>query len=202
MSISMTVDYDQAKFEALARGIVAMPKQLEFATVRALKKSEDYVYRTVRKATAKELKIPQYRLGKRAYRPYIRRGDRDATLWIGTWNLDPRTLGNVRQTPRSVRVKGRNYPGAFLAKVPSSPREKIWIRRASRHFNFLQYDAKVTTRGGKPKRPNLPIVRAIVPIDHTIRGVVQRNWDDLNAYFKKRLGEEINYEVNVRGKKA
>lgn len=202
MSIDLDVSYDKAKMEALAAGLVAMPRQLMFARTRALRKTGTFVKNQVKKAAAKSLRIPQRSIADRFYLSRIKPGDDAATLWIGTWNVDPHSIGTIRSSIKSrVLYAGtKKYQGAFYARISSS-KYKVWIRKRSRHYSPDLYPvSRRKNQGSVPPelRHRFPVVRAAVPIDGVLQKVIRRDEAEIAARFKKTLLQEINYEVNVR----
>lgn len=204
MSLDLNVSFDQAKIDALSRGLVAMPRQLQFARARALRKTGGWVRNEVKKLAAKQLRIPQKSIADRFYLTRIKPTDDVAKLWIGTWNVSPYALGKPVQSGFGVRVNKRSYRGAFLGKVYNA-QEKIWIRKRSKHYDPELYPVvrKRSAGAGVPPelRHRFPVVRAAIPIDAALDLVIKRNWQEIETRFRKTLVQEINYEVNVRGKK-
>lgn len=202
MSLDLNVEYDQARIAALAAGLVAMPRQLEFARARALRKTGNYVRTQIKKEAAKLLRIPQKSMAKRFYLDRVRPGDVESTLWIGTWNIDPHSLGAVSSTikGRVITAGNKKYRGAFYEQIYSN-KFKIWIRKRSKHYSPELYPvSRRKNQGSVPPelRHRFPVVRAAVPIDGVLQKVVRRDEKEIAARFQKTLLQEINYEVNVR----
>lgn len=180
-----------------------MPRQLELARARALRKTSSWLRGQVRKSAAKSLKIPQKSIADRFFLDRVRPGDIEATLWIGTWNVSPYSLGRPVQNKAGVRAGRRGYRGAFLGEIYSG-REGVWIRKRSKHYDPELYPTvrKRSTGGVPPElRHRFPVVRAAVKIDKILEQVIKRDWREIEERFQRTLRQEINYEVNVRGKK-
>lgn len=205
MSLNLNVDYDKARTEAQASGLVAMPRQLEFARARTLRKTGSFVRKQIRREAAKALKIPQKAISDRFFLSRVRPRDDEISLYIGTWNVDPRSLGTPVQTAAGVEIGRRRYRGAFFAAVFSGT-EKVWIRKASKYYSAALYPTRKRSSprtGSMPAelRNRFPVIRAAVPIDSVMAKVIDRDEAEISARFRKVLQREINYEVNVRMKK-
>ncbi len=205
MSLNLDVQFDKAIEDALIAGLVAMPRRIKFARARALRKTGIFVRKQIRREAAKALNMPQKAISDRFFLSRIRPDDDTARLYIGTWNVDPRSLGTPAQTALEVQVGRRFYRGAFLAAIYSG-QEKVWIRRKSKYYSAALYPVRkrISPRtGGMPAelRNRFPVIRAAVPIDAVLAKVVRRDEGEISSRFRKVLLQEINYEVNVRMKK-
>ena len=129
--------------------------------------------------------------------------DDHVRVWIGTADVDAMTLGRASQNRRGVRVGRRSYRGAFLARIYTN-REKVWIRRSSRHFDPDRYPTRRQHRRGyhgnlpASMRGRFPVVKAAVPIDDTVQAVIKDQEAEFETIFLKHYRHELNYLVNVR----
>jgi hypothetical protein len=122
--------------------------------------------------------------------------------------LSPFALGNVSSSrkTRVLQVAGRRYPGAFFGNVYPQVLEKnnIWIRKASKHFDAKLYPGKSRkSRGSIPEKykHRFPVVRAAIEVFPTMEVVFQRDENDIRDTFDKRLRREINFALNIEGRK-
>lgn len=204
----LALDIDQEMLERRADLAGATDQQLRAAITSALRKMETRVETRIKRRAAKTLRIPQRSLENRFFSKSIQPGDSELKVWIGTWHLSPFAIGSPRTygTPcRSggVKVGGRTYPGAFLAKI-YTVEEKVWIRLSSKHYSPELYPTKYRPgdRGLGGDKSRFPVVRAAVPIDDVMRDVIEQEGPQILQEFDKVFLAELNYQVNVKGKRA
>ena len=164
---------------------------------------------------ATKLGIPQKSVADRFYLSPVRKGDMEAKVWIGGWSLDPYSVGNPRQIgTRTYRGKkarsmlggvsigrGRFYRGAFIGNVYGG-RNRVWIRLHSKHYSPDLYptNKRPGDRGMAGRGNRFPVIRAAIPIDAEIERIYSRNNSVAEDEFKKKFAQELNYEINVKGR--
>lgn len=196
----MRLDVDSAQLTLLAEAVAATESQIDAARARALRKMKTRMETRIKRDVAKVENIPQRGLSDRVFSSGVKAGDEELTIWIGTWNISPFSIGNPRQTGRGVRVSKKSYQGAFLGKVYTSD-TKVWIRLYSRHYSPDLYptDYRPGDRGGVGNKGRFPLVRAAIPIDDTVAAVLAANESYFSLEFEKLFAQELNYEINFRG---
>jgi hypothetical protein len=196
-------DVDQSAIERAIKLMSANESQVEAARVSALRKFGDRFETRIKREAAKELRIPQKSLEGRFFSNQVAQGDDELRLWIGTWHLSPFAIGSPQQTGSGVRIGRRSYPGAFLAQIYSGT-TKVWIRLHSKHYSPELYPTKQRPgdRGLAELRGRFPVVRAAVPVDEVIAKVLAKEGEALAGEFVKIFGQELNYQVTVKGARA
>lgn len=114
-------------FHRVPELIRATRGQLDRAADRALKKTAQWLRTHSAREIGQVLDIPNGPL-KRRFAIYPRRGAREVKLWIGINPLDVHYLGDPQQTPSGVKVRRREYRGAFIAPMRSSGKI-VWQRK-------------------------------------------------------------------------
>ena len=177
----------------------ATDKQFNIVRVRSLRKMQKVIETSIKREASKELRIPQKAIADRFFTNKLNPGDDELTVWVGTWDVDPFSIGTPTQNTAGVRVGRRSYPGAFLAPIYSS-QEKVWIRLHSRHYSPALYPTKKRpgNRGGQ-QSGRFPVVRAAVSIDGVVERVLSREGDSFAQQFETTFIRELNYEVNIKG---
>jgi len=151
----------------------ALPKQVDRAEKRAVRKATRFLAAEVRRELAKAHGIPQKVLRQRkriALKP--NRGQ----VWVGTLPIAASHLGTPRQTRSGARVGRRRYDKAFVARMRSG------------HVGVFRRKGKSRLPIEEVREP-LPLARAAA--DAALRKTESR----LPVLFL----QELNYEVNVRG---
>lgn len=202
--------------DSIARELAALPQHVEAARVRALRKTQTWFKNRVKKQLAGKLRVPQKSIADRFYVSRVRPGDDEARVWIGGWHLDPISVGKPRQIGNrtyrgkkarsmlgGVAVGNRSfYRGAFLASIYSAS-ERIWIRLKSKWYSSSLYPTKYRP-GDRFDDPSLkhrfPVVRAAIPIDGELEKLWELNADEAESEFYKKFRQELNYELNVKGR--
>lgn len=197
----LQLDLDMTIIDEMIDIAGATDRQLDRARARALRKMKTTVETRVKREAARKLNIPQKGIADRFFSKALQPGDDELKLWIGTWDVDPFSIGAPQQSPFGVRVGRRSYPGAFLAKIYSN-KEKVWIRLHSKHYSNELYPTRYRPgdRGLATLRGRFPVVRAAVPIDDIIRDVLDKQSGFFTEQFQAILQRELNYEVNLKGK--
>ncbi|MGI6655256.1 MAG: phage tail protein [Desulfobulbus sp.] len=201
--------------EQAVREMNALPAQAARATASALRKTGRSLQTRIKREAARELRLPQKFLARRFYVSRVKVGAQHATLWIGLRSLRVEPLGTVGRYGETgakfagVMVVGGSrrlvYRGAFLAKMQPDAPERIYIRLSSKHFDPALYPIKAKTQqrldSGEPFGGRFPVVRPAIPISGPIIAAVGRVREDAVPIFEKIFASELNYQVNVRGKK-
>lgn len=201
MADMLQLDLDMTAIEEMIDLVGATDSQLNRARARALRKIKTTVETRVKREAAKKLNIPQRAIDDRFFSDNIAPGDDEMTLWIGTWAVDPFSIGSPVQSAIGVKVGRRSYPGAFLAKIYSS-KEKVWIRLHSKHYSADLYPTRYRPgdQGLAPLRGRFPVVRAAVPIDGIIGDILDKEGGFFANQFAAIFERELNYEVTLKGK--
>lgn len=201
------VQVDQAAIKEVIRMFGSTPAQVALARASALRKMRKRVETRVKRAAAKELRMPQKAIGDRFFSEKIKKGDDVLKVWIGTHPVSPFRLGSVRPygvagKSGGVKAGRRTYRGAFLASIYTGG-QKVWIRVSSKFFSPELYPTKhragdrgLADIGG---RGRFPVVRAAVPIDAVMEAVVERDGEDILREYESIFVQELNYYTNVRG---
>ncbi len=197
---------DKRSFDEAVRRIGATPAQVQQATTSALRKMRQRIQVAVRRAAAKELRMPQKGISKRFYSDPVKKGGQQMKIWIGTQPVSPFDLGSVRAygvvgRTGGVKAGRRTFRGAFLAEIYSG-RQKPWIRLGSKHYTPDLYPTKRRPgdRGGKDGR--FPVIRAAVPIDAILERVVADYEPSMLDDYERIFIQDLNYFTNIRPNRA
>ncbi|WP_035216172.1 hypothetical protein [Desulfobulbus elongatus] len=154
------------------------PERLRRAAQRAAKRTRDWLLTQLRRELAAATKVPQL-VFKSRFRKGSQGGDDpggSAILWIGVNPVVASKIGPGVMTAKGVRVGRRTFDHAFLAVMPTTDHQGIFMRRGA---------------------GRLPIVKVVLPID-------AEAWDLLSKYeaaagrmFGQRLEHEINFELGL-----
>jgi hypothetical protein len=195
-----SVTIDRADIERMTAMAHATDGQIERARIRALRKVQKPIERAIMQAASKKLRIPQKAIADRFFSDAIGEGDTELRVWIGTWALSPFSIGSPRQSKTGVKAGSRFYRGAFIGSVYTME-EKVWIRLRSPHYSSELYPTR-TRPGDRGMAHNhrFPVVRAAVPIDGVVAEVLQSDGQVFADRFMQIFKQELNYEVNVRGR--
>jgi hypothetical protein len=179
----------------------ATDRQFDTARARALRKLQTTIETKIKREASRKLNLPQRAIGDRFFSNNIQPGDEELKVWVGTWDIEPFSIGAVSQSKFGVRVGRRSYPGAFLARIYSG-KEKVWIRLHSKHYSSDLYPTRKRPgdRGLQPLKGRFPVVRASVPIDEIMAEVIDNQSGFFAAQFKEIFQRELNYEVNIKGR--
>ncbi len=202
----LTFDVDTSVFDRVIGRIDATTGQIEQARTSALRKMRSRFETMVKKAAAKKLRMPQKAISDRFFSNRIEPGDDELRLWVGTWAVSPFSIGSVSLygvpgKTGGVKAGRRTYRGAFLASIYTG-QEKVWIRLHSQHYAPELYPTqhRPGDNGLAGMRGRFPVVRAAVPIDEVIAGVLEQEGDAMLAEFEKVFAQELNYYANVKGR--
>jgi len=186
----------------MASAIAAEEKQIIAARTRALRKTGKRARTIIKKELSASLSVPQKHLNDRFYVSGVDPGDVSVTLWIGAYSIEPHTFTKPRQQLRGVRAGKLFYKGAFFTGV-YTPVQKVWIRKSSAFFDPVLYpgstDIKASSfvlRSGQ----RFPVVKAKISVEEKAKQILEDKKVDIGLEFIKVFKQELNYEVNVRGK--
>ena len=199
----MSIDIE-SELDRLQREFRALPEQVELARASALRKTASWLRTRIKRQVARAHRIPQKSIADRFFVSRVPRGGDRVTLWIGTWHVDPFSVGRPVQTRTGVRVgRGHNYRGAFLAQIYTA-REKVWIRLRSKHYDPDLYPT--THRSGDrgalsdPRyRYRFPVVRAAIDISDDVERFADKYQDEIDSEFIRKMRQELNYQTRVKG---
>lgn len=202
----LDIKVDQTSINEVIRRLGSTPAQVQLATASALRKMRTRVQTRVKRAAAKELRMPQKAIAGRFFSEQIKKGDDVLKIWIGTHPVSPFNIGAVRLygvpgKTGGVKAGRRTYRGAFLASIYTA-QQKVWIRLHSQYYSPELYPTKYRPgdRGyvDAGLRGRFPVVRAAVPIDAVMEKVVERDGEAILREYESIFVQEINYYTNVR----
>jgi hypothetical protein len=164
-----TLDRVQAQLEA-------MPKGIERARRRALKKIMTWLKRQVLRAVARAAGLTQ-----KAFQAMLRYRatqlpDAGISIWIGTNDIPVHRLGTVTWTPRmkGARVSKRSFPGTWS-----------WGEGSRTGTAVMQ---RIDTQ-------RLPIERVEQDVDTPVRDAVAALEPEINARFEREMLAALKYEL-------
>jgi hypothetical protein len=183
----------------------ATPLQLQKATARAIRGTLSSIRTEIKRAAAKELKVPQKVLTPRLLTSTVRNTDTSGKLWAGTWMISPFALGRPSSNIKSrvLKVGRRSYIGAFMKPIFTAE-QNIWIRLNSRHYRPDLYPRLGKSGSGAVPanlRHKFPVVRAMIEVEPTMAKAFLGDAEKMRMMFYKRLDREINFAVKLEGKK-
>lgn len=163
-----------------------MPKKVDVARRRALRKLKTWVERQVLKAVSESIGTTQ-----KTIKALSRFRSREATdggldIWIGTNPIDVHHLGTVRWTRRMVgaRVGRRSYPGTFS-----------WGEQGKTKFT----QTRVFEREGSSRLP----IRVVEEwVDDIVRRRIESLTADIAQRFETLMLQELRYALEVDGRQA
>lgn len=156
-----------------------LPKRIDRATNRALRKLMTWLKRQVLREAARATGTTQKAL-KAALRYRATRPDGGGIdIWIGTNPIKAHYLGRVRWTPRmkGARVGRRLFPSAW-SWGPGSKTGPLVMERL-------------------PSAKRLPIYPVEVPIHDEIAARIRGMEPEIAARYEKLMLQELNYALNV-----
>jgi len=201
----MRIEVNLKGIPGVRRNLLVGGQQVAIARTRAIRDTLKSVRAKIKKDAAAALKVPQKVLTPRMFISKIKNGEAKGKLWAGTWYISPYAVGKPNQGKTGVTgIRGRRYRGAFLQTIYGS-KENIWIRQGSKHFDAALYPG----HRGKPRantlpselRGRFPVVKAAIPIEEAMGKTFDRNEEEIRQDFYKKLRHEINYALNIEGKK-
>lgn len=216
------VEIDKASARRVAKDMDATASQIARANTRAVRKTVKWAANQSASQIARQNKIPvgvltgaaaarRYRQnftgpvapgdaglragaaaakrrGRRIFERMPQRGSGYGSVWVGTQPVKAAAVGTLRQTRRGTRAGRHVFPGSFLATLRSG-------HRASFHRASTLIRKSPGAWGD-----NLPIVEDVVELEGAtqVAAGVQRR---APARLLELLRQEVNYEINVRGRR-
>lgn len=191
------LEMEHSAIDKMAAALNATDDHIESAIARSLNRfrSEVFEKRVKQQVAAKE-RMPQYAIADRFFSDAVKPGDDELKMWVGTWAVEPFSMGTPSQTASGVSAGKRSYPGAFIAKIYTGT-DKVWIRLHSTHYSPELYPTKYRPgdRGLIDYSNRFPVVKAAVPIDGTVEAVIDQEGASLAKEFEAILAEELSKEV-------
>jgi len=111
------------------RTLADLPRRLDMAAARALRKTAQWLRTHSSREIARELRITQSPLRHR-YQVHSQAQAREVKLWVGLQPIAVHYLGTPKQTPTGVAVGHRQYDDAFISPMRSS--DRLVFRRKGR----------------------------------------------------------------------
>lgn len=187
----------QHDFQHLINFFGITEKRAQLAYRRAVDKTMTWLKREASKDISGQTGIPMKVLRKRlqAYRTSkaLMRGK----VWFGLNALDADYISSGRQIKAGVKVGRHFFPGAFKASIYSS-KQKIWIRKSSKHFDPNMYPSRRGRATGgvvnDESRGRFPVVKVRVDIEEAEDIFV--NWiAKAESYLARLINKELNIEI-------
>lgn len=202
--VDVRMDFARAVRNATAV-IQSTPKQMEVATQRAIRKTMRWIRGVAARELSQQLGIPQKTLKKRLTLSRVNKGmDQAHVLWMGVAPLSAELAGKARQTRKGVTVGKHKYEGAFLRSI-YNPEENVWIRvKRNQRQNY-----STVSRRRKPSTGSIsaelagrfPVQRIGIEVDMAAQEIFRRLERRALDRFNTLIEQELNYAVNVEGKK-
>jgi hypothetical protein len=121
--------FDVSGWAGVERALADMPRKLDLAAARALRKTAQWLRTHSSREIARELSITQSPVRHR-YSIYSQSTASEVKLWVGLQPIGVHYLGTPKQTATGVKVGHREYDDAFIAPMKSS--ERLVFRRKGR----------------------------------------------------------------------
>lgn len=189
MSAPLDIRVDtQGTLERLQAQMAAMPRSVERARVRALRKLSTWIQRQALREAAAAAGVTQ-KLMKTLVRYRASINDQRISIWIGTDPIGAHHLGTVRWTPRTRR--GQYTVGARVGKRVF-PRTWSWSEAQKTAGLVMQ-------RRGADR---LPIDKVVVPIHQAVLDRMNQLQPAIAARFQTLLLQELNYALNHEARRA
>jgi hypothetical protein len=111
------------------RALADMPRRLDLAAARALRKTANWLRTHSTREISRELRITQSPIRHR-YQIHSNATAKEVKLWVGLRPIGVHYLGTPKQTPTGVAVGHRNYDDAFISPMRST--QRLVFRRKGR----------------------------------------------------------------------
>ena len=171
---------DAGTLERVSAELGAMPKRIDLARKRALRKLMTWLKRQVLREASRAAGVSQKTM-RAALRYRATRNEAGINIWIGTNPLKAHYLGAVRWTRRmkGARAGRRLFPGSWHWG-PGSKTGKAVMQRVG--------------------ADRLPIEPAEVEIHEAISQRLAGMQDEIAERFERLMLQELNYALNVEGR--
>lgn len=123
------LNFDVNGWADVEKSLADLPKKLDLAAARALRKTALWLRTHSTREISRELRITQSPLRHR-YQIHSRSTVREVKLWVGLQPIGVHYLGTPKQTPTGVAVGHRQYDDAFISPMRST--QRLVFRRKGR----------------------------------------------------------------------
>lgn len=123
------LNFEVDGWAAVDKAIADMPRRLDLAAARALRKTALWLRTHSSREISRELRITQSPIRHR-YQIHSRSTAREVKLWVGLRPIGVHYLGTPKQTPTGVAVGHRQYDDAFISPMRST--QRLVFRRKGR----------------------------------------------------------------------
>lgn len=202
MTISAELRLDGSIEDVIGKLNAASP-QAKLGIKRAVRKLLQWYARKIAVEIKTETQVSEKVL-KTNRRLFVKYGDFEGLIWVGVDPL-PASEGNVSYTAGSAgaTVNGKSMPGTFRASIYSSA-AKVWIRtRRNRDFGHPIYNPRRRHKSfsGAVKAGRFPVELVAIELD-SVLDVDDRLTTQARARFEELLFQELNYALNLEGKRG
>ena len=116
MQPELIFDLNSKDLRKLLSTFALAPIQIERAAARAINKTIRWIRTQALRLSTAEFNIPQKAIKDRFLINTAKFKKAKASLWAGLNDIGIHRLGPGRKTKRGLKVRGREYPGAFQPK--------------------------------------------------------------------------------------
>lgn len=157
--------------QRIIKSINALPEQINQAVYFAINRTADLLKSNIAKEVSGEKRIKLKIIRDRIKLRRATKKDTTASLDLNASAIYVRDLGIARQNKIGVKVDGKIFPHAFIAKLKPWSKEGVYIRKTKKRFPM--------------KRVTIPI------IEETQKAIENFLGDEAAAFFNKRFDHEI-----------
>lgn len=151
--------------------INALPEQVNQAIYLAINRTADWLKSNIAKEVSAEKRIKLKVIRDRIKLRRATKKETTASLDLNASNVYVRDLGIAHQNKIGVKVGGQLFPHAFIAKLNSSAKKGVYIRKTKKRFPL--------------KRVTIPI------IEETQKAIENFLGHESSEFFNKRFNHEI-----------
>lgn len=184
------------EFAHLTRFFGLTEKRVQLAYRRAVDKTMTWLKKEASKDISGSTGLPMKVLRKRMLAYRTSRTLMRGKVFFGLRAIDADYLGGGRQLKAGVKVGKHMFTGAFKASIYSS-RQKIWIRKSSKHFDPNMYPHRSGRSGtdySTDTHGRFPVVKVRVEIEEAEDIFVQ--WvAKAESYLARLVNKELNIEI-------
>lgn len=192
--------------EKISSDMRLLGDRVSVAVSRALRKTERWLRVHSMREIGRELNISNAAL---KYRYKIETNGKRLKLWFGLLNIAAHETGSVSQNAGGVKVRGRQFGGAFYRRIYGSD-QKIYIRtsrnrvfdhptytqdgkhRVNRNPDYAFLEGWDPGRGGRGRFPVQVVGVEIAPVAVAILKSYEAR---INARYEEILAQEINFAL-------